>query len=92
MFDSILHQPIRSKLISTLINNEELPFKALKEQLNLTDGNLSSHLKKLEEVGYIVIEKYFEAKRPKTIIKISNKGKNSFKIYIKQLKEIIEEN
>ena len=92
MFDTILHQPIRSKLIATLLNNEELPFKALKEQLELTDGNLSSHLKKLEEVQYIIIEKYFEGKRPKTIVKISPIGRDAFKKYIKQLKQFIEEN
>ena len=92
MFDTILHQPIRSKLIATLISNEELPFKALKEQLSLTDGNLSSHLKKLEEVEYIIIEKSFEAKRPKTVVKISSKGREAFKEYIKQLKQFIQEN
>ena len=92
MFDNILHQPIRSKLIATLISNEELPFKALKEGLELTDGNLSSHLKKLELAQYIIIEKYFEGKRPKTIIKISPKGRDAFKSYIKQLKQFIQEN
>ena len=92
MFDTILHQPIRSKLIATLISNDELPFKALKEQLGLTDGNLSSHLKKLEEVEYIMIEKSFEGKRPKTTIKINSKGRDAFKEYIKQLKQFIQEN
>ncbi len=92
MFDSVLHQPIRSKLIATLISNDELPFKALKEQLKLTDGNLSSHLKKLDEVKYINIEKLFEGKRPKTVIKISDTGKKAFKEYIKQLQQFIKEN
>ena len=92
MFDTVLHQPIRSKLIATLLNNEEMPFKALKEELKLTDGNLSSHLKKLEEVKYIQIDKFFEGKRPKTVVKISSTGRDAFKAYIKQLKQFIEEN
>jgi DNA-binding MarR family transcriptional regulator len=92
LFDTVLHQPVRSKLIATLINNEELPFKVLKEQLELTDGNLSSHLKKLEEVEYVSIEKFFEGKRPKTVVKVTEIGKKAFKIYIKQLKDFIEEN
>jgi DNA-binding MarR family transcriptional regulator len=92
MFDNILHQPIRSKLIATLLQNEELPFKALREKLNLTDGNLSSHLKKLEEVQYIQIDKFFENKRPKTVVKITTQGKDAFKAYIKQLKQFIQEN
>ena len=92
MFDTVLHQPIRSKLIATLLNNEEMPFKALKEELQLTDGNLSSHLKKLEEVKYIHIEKFFEGKRPKTVVKISSTGRDAFKAYIKQLKQFIKDN
>jgi len=92
LFDTILHQPVRSKLMATLINNNELPFKALKEELNLTDGNLSSHLKKLDEAGYINIEKYFESKRPKTVVFISQKGIEAFKNYIKQLKQFIKDN
>ena len=92
MFDTILHQPIRSKLIATLISNEEMPFKALKEQLSLTDGNLSSHLKKLEGEKYIIIEKSFEGKRPKTVVKISQNGRDAFKNYIKQLKQFIQDN
>ena len=92
MFDPLLHQGIRSKLISLLITNDELPFKALKEMLEVTDGNLSSHLRKLEEAGYIIIEKTFEGKRPKTTIMITEKGRKAFKVYIEALKLFVEEN
>ncbi len=92
MFDSLLHQNIRSKLISLLIANEELPFKALKEYLQVTDGNLSSHLNKLEKANYIQIEKMFEGKRPKTVIYITDKGKDAFHKYIQDLKKFIEKN
>ena len=92
MFDPLLHQPVRSKLISLLISNDELPFKVLKDTLELTDGNLSSHLKKLETANYVKIEKFFEGKRPKTVIKITNNGKAAFSDYIEELKKFIEEN
>ncbi len=92
MFDPLLHQGIRSKLVSLLIANDELPFKALKESLGVTDGNLSSHLSKLEKENYISIEKTFEGKRPKTVIKISLHGRKAFDIYIEALKQFIEEN
>ena len=92
MFDPLLHQEVRSKLISFLIANEELPFKALKEYLGVTDGNLSSHLSKLEKAGYIMIEKSFEGKRPKTVIRITPKGREAFAAYIEILKKFIEEN
>lgn len=92
MFDPILHQPVRSKLVALLISNEELPFKVLKDELELTDGNLSSHLKKLEEKEYIEINKFFEGKRPKTVVKITTLGVDAFKKYISELKQFIDEN
>lgn len=92
MFDPLLHQGIRSKLVSLLITNDELPFKALKEALGVTDGNLSSHLTKLEKEHYIEIVKTFEGKRPKTVIKIATAGREAFEAYIEALKQFIEEN
>jgi len=90
VFDPLLHQNIRSKLVSLLISNSQLPFKALKEALGVTDGNLSSHLSKLEEAEYIEIEKVFEGKRPKTIVKITEVGRRAFQEYIDELKNFIE--
>jgi len=92
MFDPLLHQGIRSKLISLLITNDELPFKALKESLGVTDGNLSTHLSKLEKEMYVRIEKTFEGKRPKTIVHITEQGRKAFELYIEALKLFIEEN
>jgi DNA-binding MarR family transcriptional regulator len=81
---------VRSKLISLLITNSELPFKALKESLEVTDGNLSSHLSKLEEAGYIQINKLFEGRRPKTVVEITDRGREAFGDYIDELKQFIE--
>lgn len=78
--------------MSLLIANDELPFKALKELLEVTDGNLSSHLTKLEKEGYVVIGKTFEGKRPKTVVKIAETGRKAFGTYIQTLKQFIEEN
>ena len=92
MFDPLLHQTVRSKLVSLLIGNDELPFKALKKALGVTDGNLSSHLSKLEKEELVIIEKTFEGKRPKTVVHISPKGREAFAKYIEALKKFIEEN
>ena len=92
MFDPLLHQAVRSKLLSLLISNDELPFKALKESLSVTDGNLSSHLSKLEKEEYVLIEKTFVGKRPKTVVHITDKGKKAFASYIEALKKFIEDN
>jgi DNA-binding MarR family transcriptional regulator len=92
MFDPLLHQTIRAQLISLLISNHELPFKALKDALGVTDGNLSSHLSKLQKEGYIAIKKTFEGNRPKTMVLITTIGKKAFDTYIEALKTFIEEN
>ena len=78
--------------MSLLIANGELPFRALKESLGVTDGNLSSHLSKLEKESYVVIEKTYEGKRPKTIVRIAPDGISAFESYIEALKAFIEEN
>ncbi len=78
--------------MSLLIANDELPFKALKELLEVTDGNLSSHLSKLEKEAYVLIEKTFEGKRPKTVVKIAPAGRVAFEAYIEALKQFVEEN
>ena len=78
--------------MSLLIANGELPFRALKKSLGVTDGNLSSHLSKLEKESYVVIEKTYEGKRPKTIVRIAPDGISAFESYIEALKAFIEEN
>jgi len=92
MFDPLLHQTVRSKLVSLLINNEKLPFVILKKNLGVTDGNLSSHISKLEKEEYVIIEKTFEGKRPKTVVHITPKGREAFAKYIEALKKFVEEN
>jgi DNA-binding MarR family transcriptional regulator len=77
--------------MALLIANDSLPFKALKESLGVTDGNLSTHLSKLEQARYISIEKTFEGKRPKTTVEITPNGKKAFHKYIETLKQFIEE-
>jgi len=56
----------------------------------VTDGNLSSHLSKLEEAGYIEINKLFEGRRPKTVVEITDRGREAFSNYIDELKQFIE--
>lgn len=91
--DEIIHQPTRTKImvsLYTLGENEEIEFINLRDLLNLSDGNLSSHLAKLEEVGYVKIRKTFEGKKPKTYISLTAKGRKAFENYIKALKKIVE--
>lgn len=91
--DNIIHQPIRLQIMSSLVSldqDEQVNFTYLRKLLNLTDGNLGAHLNKLEEAGYIKIEKTFVARKPKTFITATGKGRDAFTGHIAALKEIVE--
>lgn len=88
--DDIIHSRIRLAIISVLIAVEEAEFKYLKEKINATDGNLSVHLKKLEEVGYIFVRKEFINRKPVTSYRLSTKGKKAFELYVEKLENLIK--
>lgn len=91
--DEIIHQPTRTKIMASLYalnEGEEIEFVSLRELLKVSDGNLSFHLAKLEEVGFVKIRKTFEEKKPKTYISLTTKGRRAFENYIKALKEIFD--
>jgi len=87
--DDIIHSRIRLAIMAVLINVENAEFVFLKKQVNTTDGNLSIHLKKLEDAGYVSVEKKFENRKPVSIYQITEKGKRAFEEYIKKLEKFI---
>ncbi len=88
--NQIIHEPVRLKAMSLLFLKETMTFGEIKNALKVTDGNLSRHLLKLEEAGYITIHKTFEGRRPKTYYRITVTGKKSYAQYIKSLEDIIK--
>ncbi len=91
--DEVIHQPTRTKIMASLYalsEGEEIEFQTLRDVLKLSDGNLSSHLSKLEEVGYVRIRKTFEGKKPKTFISLTRKGRRAFENYVETLKSVLE--
>lgn len=84
-----IHQKTRLGIMSILMASKEADFNFLKEKLNLTDGNLSSHLSLLEKEKYIKIRKKFVKKKPKTLCQITEKGREAFKEYLDNLEKII---
>jgi len=84
-----IHQKARLGIMSILVASEEVEFNYLKEKLNLTDGNLSSHLSLLEKEKYITIKKKFVKKKPKTLCQITEKGRQAFEEYLENLEKII---
>lgn len=88
--DDTIHSRIRLAIVAVLISIDEAEFNFLKEKVNATDGNLSVHLRKLEEAGYIFVRKEFVDRKPKTIYTLSKKGKKAFEIYIERLEKMIK--
>lgn len=84
--DNVLNQQIRLAIISILIKVQSADFNFLKESTKTTQGNLSHQLKKLKEAEYIEIDKKFVNNYPKTICRITNKGKSAFENYVEQMK------
>ena len=80
---------VRLGIMSALMVNEELNFNALKELIQVTDGNLASHLKALEEIKFIKVKKGFIGRKTNTTYEITKTGEKAFKIHIDALEKII---
>lgn len=76
--------------MSALTVNEHVEFNVLKELLQVTDGNLASHLKALEKVGFIAVKKSFVGKKPNTRYTITKAGKTAFESHINALEQLIK--
>jgi len=87
--DRLIHERMRLGIVSALAANESLSFNDLKKLLATTDGNLSVHARKLEEAKYIVCEKYFEGRLPKTVYRLSPAGRRALEIYLNQMEALI---
>lgn len=88
--DEIIHSRIRLAIMAVLITVDEAEFTFLKEKVNATDGNLSTHLKKLEEAGYIAVGKSFENRKPISRYLLTQKGKKAFEIYVERLERLLK--
>ena len=81
---------VRLGIMSSLVVNEQLDFNQLKELLEVTDGNLASHLKSLEELKYIKMEKSFIGRKPNTRYQISAIGRKAFQEHINALEALLK--
>ncbi len=84
--DRLIHEPARLMIMAILYAAESADFLYLQRETNLTKGNLSSHLSKLEEAGYIQIQKTYQGKLPLTICSLTPCGRQAFENYRKQMK------
>lgn len=81
----------RLGIMSSLMVNDSITFNALKELLDLTDGNLAGHTRALEQAGYLRVEKSFIGKKPNTRFFITPEGKQAFESHLEALEKIIRE-
>lgn len=88
--DKLIHEPARLKLLAQLYVVESADFIFLMRQTGLTQGNVSGHLKKLEDAEYVEIKKGYVGKRPQTIISFTTKGREAFKKYVKSMRQVFE--
>ena len=87
--DSVIHSRIRLAIIILLLQSKTANFTYLKKEIGVSDGNLSTHLRKLEEAKYIKVQKRFENRKPKTIISLTDKGRDALNEYTKNLEEYL---
>jgi DNA-binding MarR family transcriptional regulator len=80
--DKLIHEPARLAIMMLLYVVEGADFLYLKTQTKLTNGNLSSHLGKLEDAAYVEIEKTFSGKVPRTMIRMTDGGRDAFRNYL----------
>lgn len=88
--DRTIHSPARLKILAILSIVEKGDFTFLMNQSGLSRGNLSSHLGVLEEAGYILVEKLFIEKIPRTLVKISPQGTKAIKAYEQNMRNVLE--
>ncbi len=81
---------VRLGIMSILLVNDMVDFGMLKEQLQLTDGNMASHLAALEKAQYITITKKFVGKKPNTTYTVTKEGKKAFNLHIDALEKLIQ--
>lgn len=89
--DKVMEHRVRLQIVSVLAANESYDFNALKELLDVTDGNLATHLKALEREKYISISKSFVERKPNTRYKITERGRSAFKKHLDALEELIKQ-
>ena len=89
-FDKLIHEPARLLILTNLYVIESADFTYMMRQTGLTWGNLSSHMTKLEDAGYIEVTKTFKGKKPNTMMQLTPAGREAFRSYRQQMKQVLD--
>lgn len=91
LLDDTVHQRVRLGILAVLNEADQADFGFLKEALDLSDGNLSRHLRVLEEAGYVRIEKGYEGRRPRTWVNATTQGRRALAYHLAALQQLIDQ-
>jgi DNA-binding MarR family transcriptional regulator len=89
--DRVIHEKGRLAIMSMLAATPELCFTEMRDTLKMTDGNLTTHIRTLQEAGYVSVTKSFQNNRPLTTCSLTSAGKKAFTNYINLLEQIIQQ-
>jgi DNA-binding MarR family transcriptional regulator len=92
-FNETIHQPVRLRIMAALVTlepSDEVDFTYLRDLLEVTDGNLGAHLRKLEDAGYIAVNKVFVERKPRTYVAATPEGRRVFQEHVAALESILK--
>ena len=89
--DRVIHEKGRLAIVSMLAASPELSFTELREALGMTDGNLTTHIRTLQEAGYVAVAKSYQNKRPLTTVSLTTAGRKAFTGYVDLLEKIVQQ-
>lgn len=89
--DPILDSRLRVGILAMLLNGDSVDFVRMRDRLESTDGNLAKHLRKLEEAGYVQMEKSFLGRRPRTSYTITKEGRDALAKHVQALGQLVQE-
>jgi DNA-binding transcriptional ArsR family regulator len=87
--DEVLHSRVRLAIVAFLAGAAVAEFAAVRGAIKTTDGNASVHLRKLEDAGYIAVEKRFVARKPQTLYRLTPAGRQALRLYVAHLENLL---
>jgi DNA-binding MarR family transcriptional regulator len=90
-FDKLVHQPTRLQIFAYLYRHGRTPFQELTDELDVTEGNLASHIDRMEEAGAVSVEKEFVDRKPRTSYELTDEGERLFEEHVQVLEALIDE-
>jgi len=89
--DRVIHEKVRLAIMSLLAASPQLSFTEMRDTLSMTDGNLTAHMRTLQETGYVSVTKEFQGGRPLTTYSLTAHGRKAFATYINLLEQIVQQ-